>query len=86
MSCPHSNAPGSSPETCSQCHMDAKVKVVKYDPETRQLLVDGKIEERSLDAEKKSPPNYGTIGPSRRATTCGICGVVGHTRATCGKN
>jgi len=65
----------------------AKAKVVSYDPDTRTLLVDGKIEERALDAEKKSPPNYGTIAPGgRRAKTCGVCGGVGHTRLTCGKN
>lgn len=60
MACPHSSAPGSSPETCSLCR-GAKPRVVTRDEQTGQLLVDGKVEQREFMA-----PSYRRNGPPPR--------------------
>ncbi len=82
MSCPHSTSVLSTPDTCSQCAM-ASARVVTYDPSTRRMLVDGAEIVRPVEGEDRSPPNKGGKGRGRRQKTCGLCGLSGHTRATC---
>lgn len=60
MACPHSRAPGATPETCSLCR-GVTPRIVTRDEATGQLLVDGKVEPRAFMA-----PSYGRNGPPRR--------------------
>lgn len=78
---------GSTPENCSQCLM-SQPKIIKYDRDRRELLVDGAPATRGepeTPITQVGPPNRGKKMTGRRMVTCGICGERGHTRAGCGK-
>lgn len=82
MSCPHSNSPSSSPQTCSQClAYDARQVTV----EEGVLLVDGTPLGKLSDVNKqKYAAETSAIGPPNKARKCSLCNQNGHNARTCG--
>lgn len=80
MSCPHSSAPGSSPQTCSQC-LVAKPRVVTV--QNRVVSLDGQVlgEIGQLSRLRMEEETQSTLPTKKKR--CGRCQEHGHNARTC---
>jgi hypothetical protein len=80
MSCPHSKAIGSNPQSCSLCRGAVPKLVAVTDG---IVTVDGKSIGTLQDINRGRYESETQNSLPQRKKTCGRCGRAGHNRTTC---